>query len=153
MYKTNVRKYGYNIEKGGHINKVSNETRLKLHNANIGKHHSQETCEKLRQLEKARWLNKEYRENQIKKRLGKEAWNKGKKMPLEVREKLRQAKLNKYTGKDHWNSKKVINLETGRIYNSFGEVARELNIKNASHIVAVCKGKKPSAYGYHWAYM
>lgn len=84
---------------------------------------------------------------------GKSAWNKGIKTSLEVRKKQSQAKLNKYTGEKHWNSKKVINLETGKIYNSFGEIARELNIKNASHIVAVCKGKKPSAYGYHWAYL
>lgn len=103
-YKSNNRKYGYNIEKGGHVNK------------------------------------------------GFIAWNKGKQTPLEVREKQRQAKLNKYTGDKHWNSKKVINVETGKIYNSFGEIARELNIANASHIVAVCKGKKNSAYGYHWKY-
>lgn len=56
-------------------------------------------------------------------------------------------------GDKHWNSKKVINIETGKIYNSFGEVARELNITNASNIVAVCKGKKQSAYGYHWKYV
>lgn len=103
-YKSNNKKYGYNIANGGHVNK------------------------------------------------GFVAWNKGKKTPLEVREKQRQAKLNKYTGDKHWNSKKVINIETGKIYNSFGEIAREFNITNASHIVAVCKGKKNSAYGYHWRY-
>lgn len=105
FYKSNNRNYGYNIEKGGHVNR------------------------------------------------GFPAWNKGKKTPLEIREKQKQAKIGKYTGAKHWNSKKVVNLETGKIYNSFGEIARELNIKNGSHIVAVCKGKKPSAYGYHWAYV
>lgn len=56
-------------------------------------------------------------------------------------------------GDKHWNSKKVINIDTGKIYNSFGEIARELNITNASNIVANCKGKKKSAYGYHWQYL
>lgn len=56
-------------------------------------------------------------------------------------------------GDKHWNSKKVINIDTGKIYNSFGEIARELNIINASNIVANCKGKKLSAYGYHWKYL
>ena len=68
------------------------------------------------------------------------------------KEKQRRAKLGKYVGSKHWNSKKVINLDTGKIYNSIGLVAKELNIKNGSHIVEVCKGKKNKAYGYHWKY-
>ena len=105
FYKSNNRNYGYNIEKGGHVNK------------------------------------------------GITAWNKGKQTPLEVREKQRKAKLNKYTGNKHWNSKKVKNITTGKVYNSFGEIAKELNIKNASHIVAVCKGKRNIAYGCKWKYL
>lgn len=152
LLKSNNRKYGYNIENGGHINKVSNETKIKIRNKNIGKHHNQETCKKLSELEKARWQNEEYRQNQINKRLGQSAWNKGKKTPEDVRQKQRIAKLGKYTGDKHWNSKKVINIDTGKIYNSFSEIAKELNLKNASHIVEVCKGKKNIAYGYHWKY-
>lgn len=41
LLKSNNRKYGYNIENGGHINKVSNETKIKIRNKNIGKHHNQ----------------------------------------------------------------------------------------------------------------
>ena len=149
MYKTNIRKYGYNIEKGGHINKVSEETKIKISIANSGRKHTEEEKQKMSLAHKGVPLSKEHK----KAMCGKTAWNKGIKTPLEVRKKQRKAKLNKYTGVKHWNSKKVINLETGIIYNSFGEVARELNIKNASHIVAVCKGNKPSAYGYHWAYV
>lgn len=81
------------------------------------------------------------------------AWNKGKETPKEVRLKQRQAKLGKYVGDKHWNSKKVINLDTGKVYNSIGLIAKELNIKNGSHIVAVCKGKRKIAYGYHWKYL
>jgi len=151
-YKSNLREFGYNVESGGHTNNVSEETRKKLSVINTGKHHTPETCKRLSELESARWKNADYRANQIAKRKGKEPWNKGKETPAEVRKKQRNAKLGKYTGEKHWNSKKVINVTTGKVYNSFGEIARELNIKNASHIVEVCKGKKPSAYGYKWAY-
>ena len=56
-------------------------------------------------------------------------------------------------GDKHWNSKKVMNIETGKIYNSFGDIARELNIINASNVIAVCRGKRLKAYGYHWKYV
>ena len=131
---------------------MSDETKEKIRKANMGKHHSKETCEKLRELEKERWKDPEYRRNQIEKRLGKSSWNKGKETSLEVRQKQRDAKLGKYTGKDHWNAKRVINLDTGQIYDSFGLLAKELDIANASHVVDVCKGKREKAYGHRWAY-
>lgn len=152
QYKSNQRKYGYNIDYGGRVNRMSDETKEKIRKANIGKHHSDETCKRLSELEKERWENPEYRRNQVEKRLGNIPWNKGKETPAETRQKQREAKLGKYTGKDHWNAKRVINLDTGQIYDSFGVIARELNIVNASHIVDVCKGKRPKAYGYRWAY-
>lgn len=151
-YKTNIRKYGYNIENGGRLQKVSQETKEKLRLANLGKHHSPETCEKLRELERQRWLVTEYRANQVKKRLGKTAWNKGKKTPVETREKQRNAKFGKYVGSKHWHAKKVINLDTGEIYESIGLAAKHYNVANGSHIVAVCKGQRNIAYGYRWAY-
>lgn len=151
-YKTNIRKYGYNIENGGRLQKVSQETKEKLRLANLGKRHSQETCEKLRELERQRWLDSEYRDNQVKKRLGKPPWNKGKKTSLEVREKQRNVKLGKYVGSKHWNAKKIINLDTGEIYESVGLAAKHFNVANGSHIVQVCKGIRNIAYGYRWAY-
>lgn len=148
---------GYNQSIGGDVGskgyKATKETREKLRKANLGKHHKKETCEKLRELERQRWLDPAYRQNQIEKRLGKPAWNKGKKTPAGTRDKQRAAKIGKYIGAEHWNSKKVINLDNGKIYNSFGEVARDLNIINGSHVVDVCKGRKQTAYGFHWAYL
>lgn len=153
---TRDQKKGYNNTIGGECGsagyKITEEAREKLRKANTGKHHSKKTCERLRELERERWLNAEYRENQIRKRQGKTPWNKGKTTSAEARAKQRKAKLGKYMGSEHWNSKLVINLDTGKIYGSFGEIARELNIKSASHVVAVCKGRKERAYGYHWAY-
>ena len=150
-YKSNQRKYGYNVDRGGRVCRMSDETKEKIRKANIGKHHSKETCEKLRKLEIERWKNPEYRKNQVEKRLG-HSYNKGIKPSLETRQKQRDAKLGKYIGADHWNSKKVINLDTGQIYDSIGLIAKELNIANGSHIVAVCKGQRMTAYGHRWAY-
>lgn len=151
-YKSNQRAYGYNIDNGGHIKCKSDETREKMRKANLGKHHSPETCEKLKQLEIQRWKDPEYRRNQVEKRLGKPAWNKGMVTPEETRAKQRAVKLGKYVGSKHWSSKPVINLDTGQIYESIGLVAKELGKKNGSKIVLVCKGERKTAYGYRWAY-
>lgn len=152
LYKTNEREFGYNIERGGHLLKVADDTKEKIRQANIGKHHSKETCEKLRELERERWRDAEYRKNQIEKRQGKTPWNKGKKTSDETKEKQRQAKLGKYVGSKHWSAKPVINLDTGEVYESIGLVAKALGKKNGSKIVLVCKGERKTAYGYRWAY-
>lgn len=153
QYKSANRKYGYNIANGGNvIGRFNEETIEKIRKANLGKTHTKETRAKLSKLERERWKNPAYRKNQVEKRLNKEPWNKGKETPIETREKQRQRKLGRYTGAEHWNSKKVINLTTGKVYNSFGDIARELQIKNASHIVSVCKGERQTAYRCQWAY-
>ena len=151
-YKSNQREFGYNIDYGGRVNRMSDETKEKIRQANIGKHHSKETCKKLSNLESERWKNAEYRQNQIEKRKGKTPWNKGRTTPEDVRQKQSDAKKGKYVGALHHNSKKIINLDTGQIYDSIGLIAKELNIKNGTHIVEVCKGKRKKAYGYRWAY-
>lgn len=152
QYKSNQRKFGYNIDRGGRVNRMSDETKEKIRKANIGKHHSKETCEKLKKLESERWKDDAYRKNQVEKRLGKTPWNKGMVTPEETRAKQREAKLGKYVGSKHWNAKPVINLDTGQIYESIGLVAKEFGKKNGTKIVLVCQGKRKKAYGYRWAY-
>lgn len=152
-YKSNQRRYGYNISLGGNLISSTPEIREKIRISNSGKHPSLETREKFRKRQIRLWKDPEYREKQVKIRIGKPAWNKGLKTSIEVREKQRQAKLNKYVGAAHWNSKKVLNVTTGEVFNSFGEIARKLNLKNASHIVQVCKGQRASAYGCKWSYL
>ena len=151
-YKSNQRKYGYNVDRGGRVNRMSDETKEKIRNANLGKHHSKETCEKLRKLEAERWKNDAYRQNQIEKRKGKNPWNKGKKTSDEVRQKQREAKLGKYVGSKHWASKRVINLDTGEVYDSIGLASKALGKINGSKIVLACKGQKKTAHGFRWAY-
>jgi group I intron endonuclease len=151
-YKSDQRAFGYNVDRGGRANRMSDETRERLRKANTGKHHSKETCKKLKKLEIARWKDPDYRRNQVEKRLGKSPWNKGVPTAPETKQKQREAKLGKYVGSKHWNSKKVINLDTGKIYESIGLAAKELGKKNGSKIVSACKGERQSAHGYRWAY-
>lgn len=152
QYKSDQRAYGYNIDHGGRANRMSDETRERIRKANIGKHHKPETCKRLKELEIQRWMDPEYRRNQVEKRLGHTPWNKGVPTSDEARKKQREAKLGKYVGSKHWNSKKVINLDTGQIYESIGLAAKDLGVKNGSKIVLVCKGKRKIAYGCRWAY-
>ena len=153
-YKSNNREYGYNIQNGGNTTgKLDAQTIEKIRAANTGKHHTKTTCEKLSKIQAERWKNEEYRKQQVEIRKGLTPWNKGKTTPDEIKEKLSAAKLGKYVGGKHWNAKKVKNIDTGRIYDSLADIARELNIANASHIVAVCKGTRATAYGYKWEYI
>ena len=43
-------------------------------------------------------------------------------------------------------------VETGIIYESAGEAAKQLNLDRAS-IVKVCNGKRKTCGGYHWEYV
>lgn len=55
--------------------------------------------------------------------------------------------------KKDW-SKRVHCIETGRVYNAIVDALRELGVKdNSSDISRVCKGKRITAYGYHWEYV
>lgn len=39
-----------------------------------------------------------------------------------------------------------------KTWNSFADIAKHFNLINASNIVACCKGKKKTSYGYKWSY-
>lgn len=54
LYKSNDRKYGYNIENGGHINKVSKETKLKLKGNKFAKGHKLDEEQRKRMTELSR---------------------------------------------------------------------------------------------------
>lgn len=142
-WKTSNRQYGYNIEKGGNLNKtISAETKYKISAKNKGqipwikgKHHT-EYSKELNRL----------------KHLGKPAWNKGIKFSEESKSKMSESKKLLYA--NGWlptNAKKVICLETGVVYDSAREAARALNIVN-SHISSCCTGKRKSVGGFHFQY-
>ena len=98
-YKTNNRQYGYNIEKGGSLNKeVSQETREKLRKNMLGKKHSKETKQKMSEVRK-----------------GKNCYWYGKHLSNETKQKLsdkKKKKVNQYTIDGKFI--KVPDLFTGR---------------------------------------
>lgn len=50
--------------------------------------------------------------------------------------------------------KQVLCVETGVVYPSIMEAERELGIVRAqSNISSVCRGKRKTAYGFHWKYV
>ena len=62
----------------------------------------------------------------------------------------------KLRGENNPNAKKVKCVETGRIFNTIKEASDwlETNSKNpSSKIVDCCKGKRKTAYGFHWEYV
>jgi group I intron endonuclease len=167
-YKSNQRKYGYNIANGGnHKGKCADETKLKISKANSGNNNGM---------------------------YGKKAWNKGKKMSIETRKKLSKVRKGKpisnyckqqaikankerfakgymYTGiarehiiktakenikKAHNKNKKPVlkySLDAVLIqeYSSLSEAARE-NSLNSSNISAVCLNKFKTCGGFIWKY-
>lgn len=105
-YKTNQANYGYNVCIGGEVGPLgiakSNETREKLRQANLGRHHTAETIEKIKKnhahYNKGRKISEEQKQKISKANKGKTAWNKGKKLSKEYREKLSKAHLGKSPG-------------------------------------------------------
>ena len=47
---------------------------------------------------------------------------------------------------------RVICIETGKIYNSAADAAKDVGLKNNVNITNCCKGKAGTAAGYHWEY-
>ena len=145
QYKSNNEYYGYNLCEGGRggcsgykhteaarcrISKamstrtVSEETRQKIREVNIGLHDS----DYFRNMQKKSTIH--YGEDN-------HMW--GRKGKLHHRSRPIQ-RLDKVTGAV---------LET---YESINLARIAMGVMSNAHIIAVCKGKKPSIYGYKWSY-
>lgn len=150
-YKSNNKKYGYNIQNGGNSNgKHSEETKEKIRLAHIGMHY-----------------NDEFKKKQSESKIGNKNML-GKHHSEETKSKISNAnkgKLSgdknyfsnhKYVGKNNVKSKEIIRLDMKGNFidkkESANLYAKELNIKNSGHIIDVCKGRRKSAYGYIWDY-
>ena len=145
-FKTNNSNFGYNIDNGGNtIGTFSEEHRKKISKALKGKKKSKEAIEKARL-----------------KKIGKVAWNKGKKN-IYKKKTLKKMSKNKI---DLWKTKKyrdkltkrILCIETGMIFNSHKEASIWLNGTNKSHIGECCNKKEKSCGKYngiklHWTYI
>lgn len=124
-FKSNDRKYGYNGTSGGegtYDKVVGEETRMKLSAAAKGKHPSEETRKKLSDAMKGRFVSAE----------------------------TRQKKSQTTKGRSNtWAHKKVLCIETGVIYNSIKEAAKEIGCAS-TNISKVCKLPHRTVKGYHF---
>lgn len=50
------------------------------------------------------------------------------------------------------NGKAVYCIELGQAFGSLKSAAEAIGVSYTTNICACCKGKKPSAHGYHWRY-
>ena len=136
-YKSNQRKYGYNIQNGGNVHCVSEETKRKISNSTKGEkhfmygtHRSKETINKMSKSMK-----------------GRKGYWKGKHRTEETKIKISNA----LKGKKSHNALKVLCVETGIIYDNM-HIASEKTNTYISGICNCCKGKLKTTNGFHWKY-
>jgi group I intron endonuclease len=114
-----------------------------------GKHHTEETKEKLRKIFKDSKYDEVRKKIAVKKR--------GSKHSDETKEKLRQVALNrpdetrKNMSEASTCKKKVINLTTGEIFNSLTEAAKIYN-STKSNISKACRGETKTSGGFKWSF-
>ena len=160
----NSIKNGYNNTDGGSNGKPTEEVRKRLSeslkgNKNmLGKHHSEETKNKLREINKGKIFSEETR-----KKLSENHWNnKGKNHPMYgkhhndvSKEKNRLAHIGKQMGADNPRAVSVVQLTKENIlvkeWDCLADIKRECGF-NPSHICNCCKGKRKSHKGYKWMY-
>jgi len=174
FYKSNDSEHGYNIENGGNSKgKVSEETKRKISEGNKGKILSLETRIKISKGNKGKTLSEETK-NKIsasltgkthskekgikiglsqlgnKRALGsKRTEEQKRKLSNALKGKKHSAEHNKHMGEAHMHS--VICVETGVIYNSIKNAAKETGI-NKSAISHCCNGRNKTAGNYHWRF-
>ena len=137
LYKSNQREYGYNIQNGGNVHCVSEETKRKISNSTKGEkhfmygtHRSKETINKMSKSMK-----------------GRKGYWKGKHRTEETKIKISNA----LKGKKSHNALKVLCVETGIIYDNM-HIASEKTGVSRSGICNCCKGKIKQAGGFIWKY-
>ena len=146
-YKSNIKKYGYNILNGGNVSDgITEETRRKISETskgrkawNKGKKMSDDYRKKLSEAHKGQIVSEEQRQKLRE-------FFKGREFSKETRNKISIAKK----GQPSKLRRKVICIETNKIYNSVTEAEIELKIR---HICEACNKIRKTAGGYHWQYV
>lgn len=105
---------------------LSEETKKKIRDAQIGKPRKSDSCKKMSESAKKRWSSDNVLEREHLKVLN--------------------------SGKNSPKAKAVRCIETGKIYSTITEASKNAHIDN-SCIVRCCKGNRNTAGGYHWKYV
>lgn len=167
-YKSNNPKYGYNIENGGKtIGTVSESTKEKLRQANLGKKISEETRKKY--CEAQQKIRKREKEQGIKRKTpsGKDNWFYGKHHTEETKQKIREKNSginSAWWGRKHTKEekekialahKKIVeqlnsNQEVINTYPSVLDASISLNCNSNSIYKAIYR--KAKSHNYYWRY-
>lgn len=123
-YKSNCRKYGYNIENGGHCNIMTEETKEKIRKKAIGRKMSDEFKQKCRT-------------NNI-----------GRKASQETKNKMSKSQLGKHSIKTNQYDLDGNYIKT---WNSAREAARYYNI-DEGNITQCCRKRSKSCNNFIWRY-
>lgn len=134
-----------------------------------GKHHSQETRQKMSNSRKGNqnakgkhWkLNDEQKERRRQTALGNK-YCLGRELTDYHRQRIIESNKNRVLSEETIKkmseshkgkaTKKVRCVETGVVFDSVTEAAMFVD-KNISNIIACCKGKQKTCGGYHWEYV
>lgn len=142
-YKSNQRKYGYNISSGGESRsgtKLTEDHKEKIRKGNLGKKVSEETRKKLSKSSKRLWSNPNFVEYMRAINTGKNNKMYGRQMTVEQKMKT---------------SKQVMQFDKdGNLINEFISIHEANSITNVCRdsISKCCKGKFKQAGGYIWKF-
>lgn len=142
-YKSNQRKYGYNISSGGESRsgtKLTEDHKEKIRQGNLGKKVSEETRKKLSKSSKRLWSNPNFVEYMRAINTGKNNKMYGRQMTVEQKMKT---------------SKQVMQFDKdGNLINEFISIHEANSITNVCRdsISKCCKGKFKQAGGYIWKF-
>lgn len=155
LYKSNQRKYGYNIANGGNAQgTISEETKKKMRKAKLGKPLSEEHRKHLSFAQKGRKMS-EYNKQRIIEA------HKGKPLSEETRRKISDAHKGKKVDKKLIEKMRDIRRKEVcqysldgqliRVFSSVREVKRILGIES-SQISRACNGVQQTSHGYIWRF-
>ena len=145
FYNSRTTEYGYNVREAGSNGKLSEETKQKLskivkekglwkgdknprhldplfgeRNGMYGKHHSEETKQKISEAKKGSHISEETKQ-----------------------------KISNFMNTQHPRAKKVKCIETGEIFLSARKAAKAYNTAHTC-IARVCNGERKTTKGMHW---